>query len=283
MRRRPRSWLAALAIVLCGAKASSRIELVVSAPGYPGNNEQAQPTMDAFAQEVEHKAGWKKGRLQAAYYESVTGGTDALASDAAAVALVPLSFLVQYGTKLELQPRLLAVPKTGPTETWALVAGKGKVTTDEHSLVGWEIASRAGYAPGFVRDVVFDDWSLPDGVTISFTPRILSALRRAAGGERVAVLLDGEQRAALDSLPFAQDLEVVYESDPLPAFLACTVGARLSEHEADELFAALLDLQAQEGGAAVLEQIRLVRFETLTPTQIDGIRGLRERAADPDS
>ena len=108
--------------------------------------------------------------------------------------------------------------------------------------------------------------------------RILSALRRAAGGERVAVLLDGEQRAALDSLPFAQDLEVVYESDPLPAFLACTVGGRLSEHEADELFAALLDLQAQEGGAAVLEQIRLVRFETLTPTQIDAIRGVRERA-----
>ena len=272
-----------MTIVLGGAKASSRIDLVVSAPGYPGNTEQARPTMDVFAQQVEHKAGWKKGRLQAAYYETVEGGTGALASDAAAVALVPLSFLVQYGAQLELEPRLLAVPKTGPSETWALVAGKGKLTTDAHSLVGWEIASRAGYAPGFVRDVVLDDWSLAEEVTITFTPRILSVLRRAAAGERVAVLLDGEQRAALDSLPFAQDLEVVYESDPLPAFLACSVGRRLSEREADELFAALLDLQAQAGGAAVLEQIRLVRFETLTPTQLDDIRGARERAADPDS
>jgi len=281
MRRKPCSLLAALALVLCGAKASSRIDLVVSAPGYPGNTVQAQPTMDAFAQEVEQEAGWRKGRLQAKYFESVAGGTEALAADTSAVALVPLSFLVQFGDKLELEPRLLAVPKTGPTETWALVAGTGRLTTDAPSLAGWEIVSRAGYAAAFVRGVVFDDWSLPDNVTISFNPGILSALRKAAGGERVAVLLDGEQRAALNSLPFAKDLEVVYESDPLPAFLACTVGDRLPEHEADRLFAALLDLRAKEGGADVLEQIRLVRFETLTATQLDRIRAAREQAAGP--
>jgi len=283
MRRKPCSLLAALAVALCGAKAPSRIDLVVSAPGYPGNTEQAQPTMDAFAHEVEQEAGWKKGRLQARYFESVAGGTEALASDTSAVALVPLSFLVEFGAKLELEPRLLAVPKTGPTETWALVAGKGRLTTDAHSLAGWEIVSRAGYAAGFVRDVVLEEWRLPDSVKISFSAGILSALRKAAGGEQVAVLLDGEQRAALDSLPFAKDLEVVYESDPLPAFLACAVGDRLPEHEAERLFAALLGLRGKEGGADVLEQIRLVRFEPLTAPQVDRIRAAREQASGPGS
>jgi hypothetical protein len=275
MRRTGLCCIVLWVVVLCGAKAP-RIELVVSAPGYPGNTEQAQPTMDSFARNVETIAGWKRGHLRAAYFESEDGGREAIISGRASVALVPLSFLAHYGADLELQPRLLAVPKAGPTEVWALVAGKGRVTAAS-SLDGWEIASRAGYAPGFVRRVVLGAWDVPDSTTVSFTPRILSRLRKAAAGEPIAVLLDGEQRAALDSLPFANDLEVVFESEPLPAFLACTVGDRLAKDDAAQLLDALRMLHEGDG-ADVLEQIRLVRFETLSEDQLESIAAAREAA-----
>ena len=49
-----------------------------------------------------------------------------------------------------LEPRLAASQRgTGPVETWALVAKKGRVTGPA-SLDGWQVTSIAGYAPPFV-------------------------------------------------------------------------------------------------------------------------------------
>jgi hypothetical protein len=271
-------WIVVLVVLLAGAKPSSSVALVVCAPGYPGNTEQAQPTMDAFAENVESLAGWKKGRLTATYFETAAAGVEAMKTGDAAVALVPLSLFAQQADALGLEPRLLAVPNTGPVEAWTLVAPQG-TAAEPRSLDGWEVASRAGYAPEFVRGVVFDGWDLPETATIEFTTRIVSRLRKAATGENVAVLLDGEQSAALGSLSFAKDLEVVFTSKPLPAFVACTIGDRLDDKDAAALFAALLELDDEQGGADVLEQIRLVRFETLDDVRIEQIESVRERAA----
>jgi len=274
-------WIVVVVVLLSGAKANSPVALVVCAPGFPGNTEQAQPTMDAFAGNVESRAGWKQGRLTATYYETAGAGIEAMKAADAAVALVPLSFFAQHADSLGLEPRLLAVPNTGPVEAWTLVAPQG-TAADPRSLDGWSVASRAGYAPEFVRGVVFEGWDLPETATIEFTTRIVSRLRKAAAGENVAVLLDGEQSAALDSLSFAKDLEVLFTSKPLPAFVACAIGDRLDDDDAAALFAALLELDDEQGGADVLEQIRLVRFETLDDVRIDQIESVRERAASLD-
>jgi hypothetical protein len=272
------SWIAVLVVLLAGAKANAPMTLVVCAPGYPGNTEQAQPTMDTFAGDVGSRAGWKKGRLTAVYHENAEAGLEAMKVSDAVVALVPLSLFAQHGDALGLEPRLLAVPNGGPVESWTLVAPPG-TASDPGTLDGWAVASRAGYAPEFVRGVVLEDWKLPETATIEFTNRIVSRLRKAAAGENVAVLLDGEQSAALDSLSFAKDLEVVFTSKPLPAFVACTIGDRLDDADAEALFDALLELDDEQGGADVLEQIRLVRFEMLSDDQIAQIESVRDRAA----
>ena len=93
--------MACLALLLAVVSpAGAEDTLVAWAPGYPGNTEQAQPTMDAFANKIEAEAGWKKGRLRATYFESADGGTEALESERASVALVPFSFLAHYGDRL---------------------------------------------------------------------------------------------------------------------------------------------------------------------------------------
>jgi ABC-type phosphate/phosphonate transport system substrate-binding protein len=79
----------------------------------------------------------------------------------------------------------------------------------------------------------------------------------------VAVLLDGAQAAALPSLPFAAELEVVARSAPLPTGVVVTVGKRLSPDRWKVLEKALRQMADRPDGAAALEAIRLQGFVPL--------------------
>ncbi len=107
-------------------------------------------------------------------------------------------------------------------------------------------------------------------MTIRFSARPLSVLRKAARGEPVAALLDPEQTAALAQLPFADQLEVVAESPPLVAGLVCGVGGRLASGQRESLTRALLDLHQADGGPELLEALRMKRFEPLAQERLSG-------------
>jgi hypothetical protein len=154
-------------------------------------------------------------------------------------------------------------PGRAPLERWALVARRGRVASPA-ALDGFTLASTAGFAPAFVRGTVLGGWgALPRSVRVVQSGAVLSALRRAAAGEPVAVLLDATQEAALPSLPFAADLEVVTRSPPLPGGLVAAVDARLSTHAWRALEAALEALPTEPGGAAALDAIQMSRFAPL--------------------
>jgi ABC-type phosphate/phosphonate transport system substrate-binding protein len=121
-----------------------------------------------------------------------------------------------------------------------------------------------GYSPRFVRHVALAEWGeLPADARIRFDARVLSVLRKAAGGERVAAILDRAQTEALELLPYASDLEVVARSRPLVGTLLCRVRGRVSDAHAAELEQAFLDLERIEGGRALLDTMRILRFESL--------------------
>ena len=84
--------------------------------------------------------------------------------------------------------------------------------------------SSAGYSKRFVRAAVPE---LPPGVEIRASGAVLSALRKAADGDKVALLLDGAQSAALGKLPFASSLAVIATSPPFPVAVVATVGKRM--------------------------------------------------------
>jgi hypothetical protein len=225
--------------------------------------------MDAFARSAGLAAGWPAGRLGAVYHETEKGGLNRLAVDDAAAALVPLPFFLQHGAALDLKPRLEAEQDSGATEVWSLVAKKGVIVSPA-SLDGWELTGRSGYAPGFVRGPALHGWgAVPATVRITFSAGILSVLRRAADGERIAVLLDGEQSAALASLPFAADLEVVARSNPLPVSMLSLVGDRLASAEAEALVKALLRLHQTEVGKEALKRMRMKRFLPVDARRLD--------------
>jgi hypothetical protein len=265
--------MTALALAAALTLGAEPLLLVAVAPGYPGSTAEAQPAMDALATALAAGASLPAGAVAAVYHETSTGGLEALARPEASVAMVTLPFFLQHGPALKLEARLTAVPKGAqPSETWSLVARKGRVASPA-ALAGWQIVSVAGYAPGFVRGPALGGWGkLPDSTQIVASGQVISAMRKAVAGQDVAVLLDGAQSAALATLPFAADLEVVARSGPLPASVVATVGKRMAPHRWAPLDQAFRHLDGSPQGAAALEGVRMHGFVPVDVPALDAAR-----------
>jgi hypothetical protein len=234
--------------------------LVFCAPGYPGGAGDAQPFVDQFAAAAATAAGWPAGSLAAVYDPTEPGGLAKLGGPDAVLAFVPYPFYVEHSAQLHLTPLVEAdVTDVGAQQRWSLVAKSGRLTGPS-SLAGFTILSVAGYAPDFVRHSALEAWPLPPDVKIESTGQVLSALRRAAAGEPVAVLLDQTQMAALPSLPFAKDLSTAVQSAELPVAIIAVVGSRVDAARARTLQAALLKMGSASGSADSLSQLRLHGF-----------------------
>ena len=242
--------------------------LVFCAPGYPGGAGDAQPLIDQFTNAAVAISGWPAGSLAAVYDSTEEGGLAKLGSADAVLAFVPYPFFVEHAAQLHLTPLVQAdVADVGPQQRWTLVAKSGHVTGPA-SMSGYTILSVAGYAPNFVRHIALEGWALPSDVKIESTGQILSALRRVAAGEQVAVLLDQTQAAALPSLPFASELKVVRQSPELPVAIIAVVDSRVTAGRARALQAGLLKIGRVSGSADSLAPLRLHGFvQTKLPPQ----------------
>ncbi|HVW68325.1 MAG TPA: PhnD/SsuA/transferrin family substrate-binding protein [Steroidobacteraceae bacterium] len=239
--------------------AAATATLVFCAPGYPGGAGDAQPLVDRFAGAAVKAAGWPAGSLAAIYDPTDDGSMAKLAAADAALAFVPYPFFVQHGQQLHLTPLVQAdVAGTGTQQRWTLVAKPGRVTGPA-SLAGYTIVSVAGYAPQFVRHTALESWPLAPDVKIQSTGQILSALRRVANGEQSVALLDQTQAAALPTLPFANNLEAVTQSPPVPVAIIAVVESRVPAARAKALQAGLLRMSHGEG-AETLAALQLKGF-----------------------
>lgn len=264
--------LALLAATPAGAATPDRTTLVACAPGFPGTTAEAQPHLDALAEALSRAAALPPGAVGAVYLNLEPEGVARLREADAGVALVTLPFFLQHGAGLGLVPRLqVEVAGSGLAERWALVARKGRVTGPA-DLAGLTVLSTAGYAPGFVRGAPGAWGRVPEAAKVAPTGQVLSALRKAAAGADVAVLLDGVQASSLPGLPFAGDLEVLARSAPVPTALVVTVGGRLAAARWAALERALLGLHADPAGAAALAGIRMVRFAPLDAAALAAAR-----------
>ncbi|HEX3838480.1 MAG TPA: hypothetical protein VHW25_16070 [Steroidobacteraceae bacterium] len=234
--------------------------LVFCAPGYPGTSADAQPLVGEFATAVVAAAGWAAGSLTAVYDASDKSDLTRLAAPEADLAFVPYPFYVQHGAQLHMVPLVEAdVQPAGLQQRWTLVLHKGHAPPSA-GLAGLTIVSTAGYAPDFVRDAVHKLAVVPADTTITATGQVLSALRRAANGDPIAVLLDQEQASALPSLPFAANLATFGPSAAVPVALIVAVDGRLPKARAQELTQALLHLSGTPQGAAILGRLKLNGF-----------------------
>lgn len=262
--------------------AAGQLELVACAPGWPGTTEEAQHTMDALASALARSAGLREGSLSGVYLPAEQDGLARLGKPAAAIALVPLPFFAKYRTDLELEPRLAVVPEGGEPsgDVWTLVAERGRVTSPA-ALAGFTLVSSAGYAPGFVRGILSSWGELPADVRIMASSQVLSALRKAASGRDVAVLLDGPQSRSFASLPFSAELEVVARSAPVPAAVIATVARRVDAERWRKLEQAFVSLPSTQDGREALSAIQTKQFSALEGPAREAVRRAAQWGGSP--
>jgi hypothetical protein len=247
-------------LLLVAAAPAQPLSLVVCAPGYPGTTAEAQAAMGSLSAALTGAAKWPTSSLSAGYFPTEPEGMTQLAQPSAALALVPLPFFLAHQKALTLEPKLaVETLNAGTTEQWTLVAKKGRVKSPG-DLKGLTVSSVAGYAPSFVRGAVAQWGAIPDTVPVEVSTRILSTLHKIAAGQPMAALLNGEQTAALSTLPFGADLEIVARSKPVSTAVLTTVGGRLPDKYWAELERAFLALEKDEKGKQALTTLRIKRF-----------------------
>ena len=214
-----------------------------------------------LATAVAKAVGWPAARLAAEYHETEEAGMARLKAQQPAIAMVPLPFFLAHANELKLTAVAQAVEKDGQAAvTWSLAAKKGRVTSAA-SLAGYQIVSLAAYAPDFIRNVALGKWGkLPGDVTFAAGGQVLSALKKAANGDNVAVLLDAAQAKSLPTLPFAADLEIVATSPPVPGIVVCNVGTGLGTADTKQFVAGLLKIHQTPDGLSALDAVRLAKF-----------------------
>jgi len=270
--------LSALAVLPARAATGPARALIFCAPGFPGSTSQAAATMTSFADAVAKGAELPEGSLAAEYHEAEEAGVERLRREDVALALVTLPFYAKHRDDLLLTPRRVALPASGPAETFGLVARRGAIVS-AGALAEYEIVGIPAYAPEFVRKTIFADFGdVPASARFRFTSRVNSSLIRAAEGDKIAVLVDGEQLAALPGHPRAANLEVVARSKPLPGSVVCEVGTKASA-AARPLLESLDRLKRFEAGAAALRSIRLSGFEPIDAGRLDRDLRLPPRTA----
>jgi len=248
------------------------VTLVVCAPGSPGTSAEARPAMEALARSLIGSGHLPAGSLSAVYEESEAGGLRRLAQQDATLLLASLPFFLDHEKELRLVARLSAVPRGGEAlERWTLVTGKDHPA----SLEGYTVQSSAGYSKRFVRAAAP---GLPGQVEIRAASAVLSALRRAADGDKVAVLLDGAQAAALAKLPFASSLAVIGTSPPMPVAVVATVAKRMDERGWKALEPAFRRLADDPGAREALEGVRVGGFVALDQAALAAARTAWRRA-----
>jgi len=267
LRRWARPWLLLLLLVPSGLPAAER-DILFWAPYAPGSPEQAAGALEEFARIVEKAAGWPEGGISAVYRNTEDGGLEAIRELDPGFVLVPIPVHLRYHETLDWAPLRTAVLAGAEAQRYSLYGPAG-------SSIDWlsdvTIEGDAAYDPQFVRTLVLGGKHLVANDRFRPTSRPLSAVRRAARGEKVVVLLDEGQRRALASLPAAAEFVLLAESGWMPAAVLVR-RTRATESDAQQLGRVLDGLSTDPEAADLLSTLRIQRFEVPEPQALENLQ-----------
>jgi hypothetical protein len=240
-----------------GRAAGRGRDILFWAPYAAGSGEQAAATMEAFARYVERAAGWPAGSAAASYVNTVEGGRQAVASGPPGFLVVPVPIYLRYQAAYGWKPLRFVVTDGGDAERYSVFGPAGSSLA---SLAGATLEGETAYDAAFVAGVVFGKGADEIKLQLHATARTLSAVRRAAQGEAVAVLLNESQRKALDQLPAGTSLQRLAESAWMPAGILVG-GPGTSAADAAALTRALDKARDDPSAAELLKTMKIRRFD----------------------
>ena len=256
----------ALAVAFLFASVSLFAEdhLVVVFPGGPKPGSSGQRVIDDFVGQIE-------ADLKGSYFNETEKALAFLRENPNSFILGSTGFFLQAREELKLEPMLRVVLPNEKPEQYFLVSKKGSFSSladlEGKTVVGTPFHESAQ----FVEKVVFNG-KVPSGFwTAEATERPLSALRKLTSGDIDAVLLAAPQYHGLAELPLADELDVVFESRPVPSVGLMRVANDATAAKANALKEAMLTLSQTPEGAEAAKGFGVAGFAEIEEEKIQSL------------
>lgn len=208
-------------------------EIVVCYPGGPVGDNEANTAMAAMLRVVERVGEWPANSFTSVFSARADECRNFLTTRKPAFAITSLGLFLEQRVAHHLTPIVQPRLQGATSERYRLVARKGQYAKLE-DLKGKSISGTVLDEPEFLKKIVFAGQIDPATYfTLKPTRQAIRALRSLDKGELDAVLLNGQQYAALGSLPLKSPLEVVYSSaeTPLMGMVANTQTTKAEDRE----------------------------------------------------
>lgn len=229
------------------------------APGADGDNESAQPVLREFYDYLKNRTGldW-----QGTYHNDADDALAALRHSNTDLAIMSPIFQNQQATKLSVSSFLKTIPvyNSEPVEFYHLLAGP---KTAPHSATITVMASSE--QEKLSLRALFPDQTNLHTKKITASPQLIQNLNAVATGTASnLILLSGYEFSVIEtlksSLPEFQKLKLIATSAPQPSARVVLINPKLSTVDLNKLKAALLNMNKDQQGQAILKKLRLKGF-----------------------
>lgn len=235
---------------------------------------EAKSAIEAMVRVLERLGGWPQGTYGGRFTNDSRGCERLFASEEPHFIIPSLGFYMRHRDRLLpiAQPRV----QGKSSEVLRLLVKKGSFTSLD-ALKGRTLGGTLLDDPDYLGRVVFKGRLDPSKHFVLKPAKVaLRPLRDLAEGKMDAVLVNEQQFRALSGLPFARDLEVLFQSDeiPLPGVFAVT--SKTSVDERRRLAGALQSFCSHEDGRSYCELFGIDGFVQVETSAYDAVRALWE-------
>ena len=235
--------------------------LVVVFPGGPKPGSSGQRVIDDFVGKIE-------ADLKGSYFNETEKALEFLRDNPNSFVLGSTGFFLQARGELSLEPMLRVILPDEKPEQYFLVSQKGTFSSLADLKGKTVVGTPFHESPEFVERIIFGGEVSADFWTTEATERPLSALRKLTSGDIDAVLLAAPQYYGLAALPLADELDVVFESKPVPSVGMMRVANDATEAKAEEVKDALLSLSKTPEGAEAAKGFGVAGFEEIEEEKV---------------
>jgi hypothetical protein len=239
---------------------SSAMNVLVCYPGGSVRTQDAQSAMGSMLRALEKAGGWTEGTMKGLFATDINDCTKILSEQKPRFAITTLGIFLESREKLNLIPLVQPRIKGSSSDIYRIVVRKGTFKSIEE-LKGKTLGGPLIAEPTFLKRVIFQGKVDPlSFFELKRSRRVLRSLRDVAGGKLDAVIINAQQHSALSSLPFADELRVVFTSGEIPLVGVVANGQRTTEGERKRFSRAICKMCTHQDGKPLCELFGVEAF-----------------------
>ncbi|MFC1654257.1 phosphate/phosphite/phosphonate ABC transporter substrate-binding protein [Myxococcota bacterium] len=244
-----------------GEAPASPLTVVICYPGGPVRAADAKPAMDSMLAVIEEIGQWDKGSITCEFASKVNECRKLMAGKDPHFAILSVGLYLEHMQKHQLVPVAQPNVEGRTTDTYRILVRKGSFDSLA-ALKGKSLGGTLLGEPRFLKKVVFKSKIDPaKHFKLKPSRRALRALRNLSKGRKLdAVILNEQQYKSLGSLPFADKLEVVFTSEPIPLVGLLANTKKTTKHERGRITQALSSMCTHDKGKELCQMFGIESF-----------------------